>query len=142
MSGSSSKAAAEAKLNKVLDRIDELHEAEREKVFAAAMAAQSGLVCAHVAALKASREAGLQKLREYSRNTKKASAPAKAAEAGKAGKGKAAEGSADAKGKGAAKAVAPSKPKKGPCEGVTTVNKLIKCLESCCAKYDKERAKK
>lgn len=124
---------AKAKLKKVLARIEDLHDAERKAVFDDAMKSQSSTVCAHVAALKASRAAGLDKLREFSSAAKR---PSRVAAAGKKKK---AAATADKKKKAAAATPDKKKKKKAaalPCEDVTTVNKLIRCLETCCKKFE------
>jgi hypothetical protein len=88
------------KLDKVLKRIDGMRATERNLVFKEALKSQSRVVCAHVQALKASRKAGLEKLKQFSPRRK---------------------------------STQPSR----PCDNVTTVNQLIKCLESCCKKFEK-----
>ena len=85
------------KLDKVLKRIDGMRAKERNLVFKEALKSQSRVVCAHVQALKASRKAGLEKLKQFS----------------------------------------PSRQPPRPCDNVRTVNQLIKCLESCCKKFEK-----
>lgn len=124
--------AANQRLDRVLKRIDRLHDRERALVFQDALRSRSADVCAHVEALKASRRAGLKKLKEYSSGARapKSGSPPAAAPARKSTQ-------PSAKRKAAASAAsAPAPAPARACDDITTVNKLINCLESCCKKFD------
>lgn len=113
----------EARLQRLVDRIDRLKAEERESVFKETLERQGAGVCAHVEALKAGRAAGLAKLREL---------------AGPGASGRPARTAPRTPSAPRRKTTQPS----APCGDVRTLNQLIRCLESCCGKFEKSRPKK
>ena len=120
--------AAKLKLDRVMKRIEKLHDQERKLVFQNAMENQSANVCAHVQALKEGRKVGLEKLKEYSSKSKSKSTSTST--------------TTKAKPKAATRKSTSPSPKSttkktaAPCDEVSTVNKLIKCMETCCKNFD------
>ena len=128
--------AAKLKLDRVMKRIEKLHDQERKLVFQHAMENQSANVCAHVQALKEGRKVGLEKLKEYSSTSKSKSTSASTSAS------KSTSTTTKAKSKAATRKSTSPSPKSttkktaAPCDDVSTVNKLIKCLETCCKKFE------
>lgn len=93
-----------------LQKLKAAEEKDKKAVFNSILAAQGTTVCSRVRAMKASRDAGkpfLQAPRKSTQPSKPRPRPAKK-------RAKTAD----------------------PCENVTTVNKLIKCMEKCCKSFD------
>ena len=122
--------AAKLKLDRVMKRIEKLHDQERKLVFQNAMENQSANVCAHVQALKEGRKVGLEKLKEYSSKSKSKSTSTSASTTTKAKPKAATRKSTSPSPKSTTKKTA------APCDDVSTVNKLIKCMETCCKKFE------